>query len=178
MSVEVLSSRVKAFTDAIFYRMFVIPFQVSVWHFMYAETEVVDGIKTLPLARLLTGSSLNMPELVYQKYGSIYSQGDRTATSSAPTSFIWTYSSYLGWFGFCIALACILILDLSMVGIAKILDQDLLPVFVGVLVIMTINFSASDFVTVLVSHGGIAGMSLLMVYAMLLKVSHGKSDRS
>jgi hypothetical protein len=43
---------------------------------------------------------------------------------------------------------------------------------------MTINFSASDFVTVLVSHGGIAGMSLLMVYAMLLKVSHGKSDRS
>jgi hypothetical protein len=172
---EVASSRLKSFTEAVIYRIFVVPFQVSVWHFMYAETEVVDGVKTLPFARRLTGDSLNMPELVYQKYGSIYWDGDKTTTSSAPTSFIWTYTAYLGWFGFCVALGCILSLDLLMAGIARILGKDLLPIHVGILLIMSVNFTASDFVTVLVSHGGLAGILVLLICAVLLKIEQKKA---
>jgi hypothetical protein len=170
INLNVASSRLKSFTEAIFYRIFVVPFQVSVWHFMYAETEAVDGLKTLPFAHRLTGSSLNMPEIVYQKYGSIYWEGDKTTTSSAPTSFIWTYTAYLGWMGFCIALLCILSLDIFLSAIAKIVGRDILPILIGTILILSVNFLASDFVTTLVSHGGIAGILVLLVYALLVKL--------
>lgn len=164
-----LSDRFVTYAGAILYRIFVVPFQVSVWHFMYAETEAVEGVKTLPFARRVLGDSLNMPEMVYQKYGSIYWQGDRTNTSSAPTSFIWAYSAYLGWIGFCLALGCILSLDLVLAGLARFAGVALIPILIGMVMIMSANFLVSDFVTVLLSHGGIAGMFVLLIYAVLLK---------
>lgn len=164
-----LSDRFIAFAEGILYRIFVVPFQVSVWHFMYAETEAVEGVKTLPFARRILGHSLNMPEMVYQKYGSIYWQGDKTNTSSAPTSFIWAYSAYLGWIGFGIALACVLSLDLVLAGLARFVGGPLIPILIGLVMIMSINFLMSDFVTVLLSHGGVAGMLVLLIYAVLLK---------
>ncbi len=173
VNLEVLSSQLNSFTKAILYRIFVVPFQVSVWHFMYAESEAVDGVKTLPFARRLTGSSLNMPEIVYQKYGSIYWEGDKTTTSSAPTSFIWAYTAYLGWVGFCIALFSILSLDIFLSAIAKNSGRDILPIFIGTISILSVNFLASDFVTTLVSHGGIAGILILLIYAALIKLRPG-----
>lgn len=157
------------FINAVFNRMLVIPFQVSVWNFMYAETEQFDGLKTLPFARRVLGESLNMPELVYQKYGSVYSAGDKTSTSTAPTGFFIAYPAYLGLAGFLLALVVVIALDLFLARFARFIGASLVPVLVGGIMIMCMNFMTSDFVTVLISHGGAAGILVLLVHALLLK---------
>lgn len=157
------------FISAVFNRMLVIPFQVSVWNFMYAESEQFDSLKTLPFARRILGESLNMPELVYQKYGSVYSGGDKTSTSTAPTSFFIAYPAYLGLGGFLLALSVIIALDLFLAKFARFIGGSLLPILVGGIMIMCMNFMTSDFITVLISHGGAAGVLLLLIYALLLK---------
>ncbi len=154
---------------AVFNRIFVIPFQVSIWHFMYAESESVDGKKTLPFARRLFGESLNMPELVYHKYGVIYARGDRTSTSTAPTSFFLTYPAYLGWLGFFLAIFCVICMDVFLSRLAVFIEASLAPILVGTILIMSMNFMTSDFVTVLISHGGAAGVVMLIVYSSITK---------
>lgn len=164
-----LADRFKAYIGATAYRIFVVPLQVSIWHFMYGETESVEGVKTLPFANRVLGNSLNMPELVYQKYGVIYSQGDKTNTSTAPTSFLLAYPAYLGFGGFFIALGCILGLDLVLAMLARFIGASLMPVLIGAVMILSANFLVSDFITVLLSHGGIPGMLVLLIYSFLLK---------
>lgn len=157
------------FINAIFNRVFVVPFQVSIWSFMYAESEEFDGFKTLPFARRFLGESLNMPELVYQKYGSVYSGGDKTSTSTAPTSFFLAYPAYLGLGGFLLALSLVISLDVFLAMLVRFISASLVPVLVGSILIMCMNFMTSDFITVLVSHGGVAGIIMLLIHALLLK---------
>jgi hypothetical protein len=157
------------FISAIFNRMLVIPFQVSIWNFMYAESEQFNGLKTLPFARRVLGESLNMPELVYQKYGSVYAAGDRTSTSTAPTSFFIAYPAYLGVGGFLLAMALIIALDLFLAKFARFIGVSLVPILIGGILIMCMNFMTSDFITVLISHGGAAGILVLLIHALLLK---------
>ncbi|MDH1510980.1 hypothetical protein N5I28_14580 [Pseudomonas mosselii] len=157
------------FLQAIFNRMLVIPFQVSVWNFMYAESEDVDGFKTLPFARRVLGESVNIPELVYQKFGSVYAEGDKTSTSTAPTSFFLVYPAFLGVMGMAIALLAIIVLDLILARLASSMGSGLIPILVGVVLIMCVNFMSSDYITVLMSHGGIAGLLMLSFYTLLLK---------
>ena len=104
-----------------------------------------------------------MPELVYQKYASIYFQGDRTSTGTAPTSFFLAYSAYLGLVGFFLALSCIIGLDLILVRVALYVGASLVPLLTGIIMIMCMNFMASDFVTVLISHGGAAGIFAVFI---------------
>ncbi|WP_341303374.1 hypothetical protein [Pseudomonas sp. TMP25] len=163
------AKRSMTFINAVFYRILVVPFQVSVWHFMYAESEQVDGLKTLPFSRRLLGESLNMPELVYQKYGSVYSDGDKTSTSTAPTSFFLAYPAYLGLGGFLFALVVVIAFDIFLAQFARLTGVSLLPMLVGGIMIMCMNFMTSDFVTVLISHGGAAGIFVLLVHALLLR---------
>lgn len=162
-----ISERSVTYVEAIFNRMFVVPFQVSTWSFMYAETEFYDGLKTLPFAVRFFGESLNFPQLVYQKYGSVYSRGDRTSTSTAPTGFFLSYPANLGVNGFFLAMICILVLDILLSRLAVLAGSSLAPLLVGVVVILSVNFMTSDFVTVLLSHGGGAGIVLLGIYALL-----------
>lgn len=163
------AERSATFVSALFNRMLVVPFQVSVWNFMYAESETVDGAKTLPFARRFLGESLNMPELVYQKYGVVYSQGDKTSTSTAPTSFFLSYPAYLGWLGLLIALGAVVALDLFIARFAYFIGASLIPLLVGSVLVLCMNFMTSDFVTVLISHGGAAGILVLSIHALLLK---------
>ena len=161
--------RSSTFAEAVFNRIFVVPFQVSVWYFMYTETETFNGWKTLPFSRRILGESLNMPELVYQKYGVIYSQGDRTITSTAPTSFLLSYPASLGWVGFVLALVCIVMLDAVLAILTAHIKPSLVPLLIGVVLIMSINFMTSDFVTVLISHGGAVGILLVGISGFLLR---------
>lgn len=160
-------ARAETFAHAVLNRVFVIPFQVSAWNYMYAETESINGVLTLPFARRIFGESLNMPELVYQKYGTIFSMGDKTSTSTAPTTFFLAYPMYAGAIGFFIAIICIILLDLSVAVLAKFVGASLVPMLAGVVVIMAMNFMTSDFVTVLISHGGLAGLLMLLVFSVL-----------
>ncbi|MBV4503470.1 hypothetical protein HU751_001225 [Pseudomonas sp. BW13M1] len=168
-AVAASQNRSLIFLQAIFNRMLVIPFQVSVWNFMYAESEEVDGFKTLPFARRVLGESVNIPELVYQKFGSVYAQGDKTSTSTAPTSFFLVYPAFLGVMGMAIALLAIIVLDLILARLASSMGSGLIPILVGVVLIMCVNFMSSDYITVLMSHGGIAGLLMLSFYTLLLK---------
>lgn len=164
-----MTQRSSNFVEAIFNRVFVVPFQVSIWSFMYAETESFDGLKTLPLARRVFGESINIPELVYQKYGAIYSQGDRTSTSTAPTSFFIAYPAFLGVFGFILAVICIISLDFLLSKLAIFAGASLVPFVVGAVLVMSMNFMTSDFLTVMISHGGATAIVLLGIFSLLLK---------
>ncbi len=157
------------YATSILYRVFVTPLQVAVWHFMYAETEDVDGFKTLPLSNKIYGESLNMPELVYQKYASVFFEGDRTATSTSPTSFLLTYSSYLGVTGFLLSMILIIGTDLFLLIISMMLEKSFFPILVGLIAILSMNFIVSDFLTVLISHGGAAGICMIIFYTILKK---------
>jgi hypothetical protein len=171
---EKISQRFANFAGAIFTRVFVVPFQVSVWHFMYGETENVDGLKTLPFARRFFGESINTAELVYQKYGTVYSQGDRTVTSTAPTSFFLAYPAYLGIFGFFLSIGCIFLLDILLARLAFLAGASLMPFLIGLVLTMSMNLMTSDFVTVLLSHGGLAGIAMLLMYSTLYRIKGGK----
>lgn len=161
--------------QAILNRAFAVPFQVGVWHLMYAESEHVDGWRTLPFSNRFFGESLNMPELVYQKYGTIYSKGDRTSTSTAPTSFILSYPAYLGLVGLFISLGCLIVWDFIYVFFAFHLRKALLPIAGGMAAITSMNFMSSDFMTVLISHGG--GVSLLVILLFVLLKFHSNGNK-
>lgn len=163
------SFRFTSMSEAILYRAFVVPFQVSTWHFMYSEHESVDGIKTLPFAKKVFGASLNMPEIVYQKYASIYSLGNITSTGTSPTSFFFTYPAYLGWAGFLLALGCIIGFDLFLAKFAMFVSASLIPPLTGIVMIICINFISSDFATVLISHGGLAGIFAIFILNLFLR---------
>ncbi|WP_341364852.1 hypothetical protein P8T57_05620 [Thalassospira sp. SN3W] len=167
--ISVPQRTVMNYATSILYRVFVTPLQVAVWHFMYAETENVDGFKTLPLSNKIYGESLNMPELVYQKYASVFFEGDRTATSTSPTSFLLTYSSYLGVTGFLLSMILVIGTDLFLLIISMMLERSLFPVLVGLIAILSMNFIVSDFLTVLISHGGAAGICMIIFYTILKK---------
>tara|TARA_A100001391_G_scaffold125291_1_gene85474 strand:+ start:21302 stop:22717 length:1416 start_codon:yes stop_codon:yes gene_type:complete len=171
VGLDLPSRTIIGYVSSIFYRILVTPLQVSVWHYMYAETENVDGLKTLPLSKRIYGDSLNMPELVYQKYASVYFGGDRTSTGTSPTGFFLSYSAYVGWIGFLISLVLIIGLDSVFVFISKLLNQSLYPVLIGIVSIISMNFIVSDFLTVLISHGGAVGIFMVIIYIILKKKS-------
>ena len=151
------------------YRTFVAPFQVSAWHFMYSETESFDRLKTLPFSKKIFGDSISTPELVYQKYASIYFRGNKTSTGSAPTSFFLAYSANLSWVGFFLALGCIIGLDIFLIRFAMFVDSSLIIPLIGLVVIISLKFISSDFVTVLLSHGGIASIFTIYILTIFLR---------
>jgi hypothetical protein len=53
--------------------------------------------------------------------------------------------------------------------VVAIIDQSLSPIIIGATLIMTINFMTSDFITVLISHGGLAGIILIGIYGYILR---------
>src|SRR5690606_4849610 len=132
----------------------------------------------LPFARRLFGESLNMPALVYQKYGTIYSKGDKTSTSTAPTSFLLYYPSYLGWFGLFAALSALVVWDFIYSFFALRLDDRLFPVAAGIAAITSMNFMSSDFLTVLISHGGAVGLLFVIVFVLLGRGHNNKASIS
>ncbi|MBV6274056.1 hypothetical protein KVP09_14220 [Alcaligenaceae bacterium CGII-47] len=173
-----VAARASTLFQAILNRAFGVPFQVGAWHLMYSETEHVDGWETLPFSRRIFGRSLNMPELVYQKYGTVYSKGDRTSTSTAPTSFLLAYTSYLGLTGFLIALGCLIAWDFIYTALVLRVRRELWPIAAGMAAITSMNFMSSDFVTVLISHGGVASVMVIISFILLRRFSRASSDRA
>lgn len=152
--------------EGIIYRALVIPTQVAAWHFLYVEEMGSPGLAAMPLWRHLMGSSLNMPELVYQKYGSIFSGGDRTSTSTSPTSFILTYPAYLGVIGLGLVLLALIATDVITSLLLRFLPNPIYPIGVGLLGAMAYNFILSDFITVIFTHGGGVAIALIAFFAL------------
>ena len=155
------------YAKGIAYRAFVIPTQVASWHYLYVYEVEKPGISALPFARHFGAKPVDMSQLVYQKYGVIYSSGDRTSTSTSPTSFILGYPAYAGWAGFILVLGLIIALDLVVIVVVRALPAPFLGLAAGLLTAMSMNFVASDFVTVMISHGGGATVGILACYAIV-----------
>lgn len=154
----------------ILYRGFIVPSQVAAWHFMYMEEEEVDGRKGMPFARRLLGESINIPELVYQKYGSEFAGGDKTSTSTSPTTFILSYPAYLGAIGIFIALIAVMLTDIIMAVLLSRVSASIAAVGAGLAAVISFNFMLSDFVTVMLSHGGLAAIGFLVSFAILRQI--------
>ena len=164
---SVNSIKLASASNSTFERMFVVPFRVSTWYYAYSGSEKYDVKLTLPFSKKIFGQSLNLPELVYQKYGSIYSQGDRTSTSTAPTSTLFTSSLNYSLPGLSIFVIFILLLDYIYCTVAK--DSLFLLSFVGGFVwICAYNLAISDALTVLISHG--LATSIILLFMLVLKL--------
>jgi hypothetical protein len=144
----------------------VIPTQVAAWHYLYVEEMGSPGFAAMPFARRLTGSSVNMPELVYQKYGSVFAHGDKTSTSTSPTSFLLAYPAYLGVVGLVLSLLAVIITDIIVSVLLLRVPNALYPIGVGLAAVISFNFILSDFVTVMLSHGGAVAIALMAFFAV------------
>ncbi|GAB5462389.1 hypothetical protein [Hoeflea alexandrii] len=155
-----------AYLEGIIYRALVIPTQVAAWHYLYVEEMGSPGFAAMPFARRLTGSSVNMPELVYQKYGSVFAHGDKTSTSTSPTSFLLAYPAYLGVVGLVLSLLAVIITDIIVSVLLLRVPNALYPIGVGLAAVISFNFILSDFVTVMLSHGGAMAIALMAFFAV------------
>lgn len=159
------AGRMLAYAWGIAYRAVIVPAQVASWHYLYVAEFGSPGIAALPFGRHMTGASVNMPELVYQAYGSVFSGGDRTSTSTSPTSFALAYPAYLGWSGLALVLALIVLLDALCAFVMRRLPGMVLPLAAGLMTIICMNLVLSEYLTVLFTHGGAVGIALLAFFA-------------
>lgn len=151
---------------SLFYRAVFLPFQVAAWHFLYAEELGRTGWRAVSWARWFHPKPVNLPQECYHRYALVYSGGDRTSTSTAPTSFLIYYPAQLGWIGLGLAIFFVILFDGIVSRLLVHLPTATLPVAVGLFLIICINFMVSDFVTVLISHGGVAALALVAIYAV------------
>lgn len=155
------------FFKAILYRTFVVPIQAASWHYLYVTQYHNPGIYVLPFAKRIFEYSFNAPSEVYQAYGSIYSEGDKTSTSTAPTSYLLFYPAYLGIYGLLLGFLCLAVFDLIARFILMRLQGLFAYIYMSLLFIVCTNMLVSDFITVLLSHGAGATLLLFAVISFL-----------
>ncbi len=148
-----VSHPVGVFLNALFNRVLVVPFQVAAWHYLYVDEHDNPGVYVLPISKKIFGKSFDVASLVYQAYGSIYSGGDITSTSTAPTSYLLFYPAYLGILGLILALICLFSFDFFSCLLMKKLTGLNRLMFTGLLCVACLNMMTSDFIAVLLSHG-------------------------
>jgi len=165
---------------AIMYRALVSPMQVAAWHYLYIEEEDNPGWLAMPFAKYFLGSFVNAPEDVHQKYGSVFSEGDKTSTSTAPVGFILGYPAYLGWLGLLMALLAVMIVDVVTAVLLKRISGSVFPVCVGLLYVVGFNFSVSDFATSMITHGGVFVIMIFLVFGFMknMKIMRLKITRN
>ena len=105
--------------------------------------------------------------MIYQTYGSVFSYGDKTSTSTAPTSYLLLYPAYLGIYGLILALSCLAAFDLVARFILVRLKGIFSYIFLALLFVASVNMLVSDFITVLLSHGAGATLLLFAVISFL-----------
>lgn len=145
-------------------RAFAVPLQVASWYNLYASEHNQFDINSIPvISRINNGPSA--AKEVYQQYGVFYSKGDITSTSTAPTSFLIAYPALMGSTGLLVALALLVVFD----GVATLMLRQvrgsLLYGFAGLSAVVAYHFLNGDFFTVLGSHGGLAFLILVFVFA-------------
>lgn len=143
----------------VMYRIFITPVQVASWHYLYTYEHGAPGMAGLSIAKyVMADRYINIPSKICQSY---YSGGDKTATCTAPTGFLFTYPAYLGAWGLALAFIAIVSFDIMGALLLRHLRQPYSSLTAGLLVAASINFMISDFVTVMLSHGALLGMAIM-----------------
>lgn len=153
--------RASTYIGALAYRAFATPIQGAAWHHLYVQEHGSPGVGTLPLSLKLFGHSVDITVLVYQAYGTIYSGGDATSTSTTPTSYFFAYSAYFGWIGLLAAIVATIIIDAVSAMSMRRTNRTLFALGAGLLAVIAYNAIASDLYTVMVSHGGAVALALI-----------------
>lgn len=148
-------------------RLFVVPMQVASWHYFYVEDNIAHGWLVIPFFNRLIGDGSNLAELVYSKYGVLYSSGDVTSTSTAPTTFIYSYSAHLGWVGITLSLALLIAMDVLSIILLRTRNSVQLAGVTGFFAALGVSLVSSDFFTVMFSHGGFLGFCLFWLLEKL-----------
>lgn len=146
-------------------RAVIVPLRVAAWHFLFVEQHGPPGVGALPLALKIFGHSTDMASRVYQEYGVVYSRGDRTSTSTSPVSFLMVYPAYFGFAGLAGAILLVLAFDGLISTLLRFVPPPAIAIAAGLMAVIGMNFVSSDFVTVMISHGGAIAVLLLAFYA-------------
>lgn len=174
---ELSPQRAGSYLQSIIQRAFITPLQVASWHQLYVDEHGSPGREVLPLAKYLFGSSVDMTSEVYRSYGVIFSGGDRTSTSTAPTSFVFAYPAYFGWLGMLVVVSMIVALDAVMSWANRNLPRGNAFISAGLAAVICYNLLTSDFYTVMMSHGGGAAILTVLLMRLGQYLAHKHSDR-
>lgn len=159
-------SRAYGYAFALAERAFITPLRVASWYFLYVAEHGRPGMAAMPFGGRIAGHRINMGIRVYQEYSVVFSGGDATSTSTAPTSFVFSYPANLGPVGVPLVVFLVIALDILCMVFVRRLPTSLLGIAGGVSLALSLNMAVSDYVTVLESHGGIAAIALLAFFAM------------
>lgn len=151
--------------DGLINRSFKIPLQVAGWYYLWGSEFGQPGWKSVPIASRYTGEA-NIAIAVYKRYGVIYSGGDATSTSTAPSSFLLTWPAFMGWWGWIAAISSMIFLDFIANGIRKKISGPLLYGFAGLMVVLAYHLINTDLITALGSHGGMAAFALCSLLSL------------
>jgi len=164
--------------EAIAYRAFVTPMQVASWYFLDRAEHGPRGWVAIPVIGRMLGTTLNMPELLYQRYGTVYSAGDATKGSTAPTSYLMGYPAYLGMAGLGIALLLVIGLDIAACLARRYAPAELAPMIVGFSAVASVNSMSTDFFSLLLTHGALLAGLLTMWMTGVSLLDTARSRRS
>jgi hypothetical protein len=159
--------RVAVYFKAIFNRIFIVPFQVSLWHFIKAQENSIDAKLILPLSGTLFGEKINIAEVVYQEYAIKYNGGDKTSTGTAPTTYLLLYPFYAGLLGFVIATLLTIVVDIGLFILRRNYKRLPFKFYFSICFVLALNLSVSEFITVMFSHGGFASLFFLLVSSIV-----------
>lgn len=167
-------------TGLILYRSIVVPFQVGAWYIHYAQTQGPFGIGAVPrLAHWFGYESVDAPNRIGLVYGPQYEGHAVLPHISASAGFVFTYSSYFGYWAIALNIFLVLALDFALLALVRI-DRVLLLPTLAALSVAVLKFAESDYTTVWITHGfgPILVVSLVATYVMrqIWQPKHGKSD--
>lgn len=152
--------------EGLFSRAFKVPLQVAAWHYLWVAESGSPGWRGIPIFSRMAGNH-NTSEQVYQAYGRVYSGGDETSTSTAPSSFLFVYAAYLGWAGLLFSVLLVVIFDYIACLFLMKAKAPLVFGFSGIMAVVSYNFISSDFFTVLGSHGGLAILFIIFLFIFI-----------
>lgn len=154
--------------DGLLTRAVKVPFQVAAWYYLWGIEVGQTGLNAIPIIGRFYGN-VNVAKEVYQRYGAIYSSGDITSTSTAPTTFLIAYPALMGWLGFFLAIAFLVLFDFVCVLFLRKIAPPLSYGFAGLAAVMAYHFLNTDFFTVIGSQGGFAFIALALFTALLYR---------
>ena len=152
------------FSEVIVRRLFEVSLLTGLWHIHYVQTSDFIGIGGIrPLATLFDVTSINVPNMI----GLLYLQS-RVQSVYANTSFIFSYYSYFGLASIIFTAPAILSLDLILPIYNK-FTPTISRFALVVNLIVTQRFLASDFTTVLLTHGFLTVLLCALLLDALIK---------
>ena len=145
-------------------RTFYTPMETGLLHVHYAQTQGHIGVAGIPrLARAMGVVPIQASSVIAMRYRS-----NRSGTALVNTSFVFSYYLFFGILVFPFLLAGVWILDLTLVAIARV-PRDLLVPSVAALSTRGLILISSNYTTLFVTHGLLPTLALVSIVSALAR---------